>query len=78
MIVVRVEIWPGGDSAQAEEVARLTIANDGTGTEEIGHYHVGAVDGAAVRSGIVTGHRRSAGALALVRAALAAVLDARG
>lgn len=30
MIIVKVELWPGGDEARAAELGRLQIANEGT------------------------------------------------
>jgi len=74
MIVVRIEVWPDGDGTRAEELARLHIANDGTGDEAVGSYNVSAVEGTDVLSGRVEGHRRGQGALALVRDALAALV----
>jgi hypothetical protein len=38
VIVIRVEIWPHGIEAAKREIGIATIANDGTGTDEIGHY----------------------------------------
>lgn len=42
MIVVRVEMWPHGDSAKARLIGCLWIDDDGTGTEQIGSYSVAA------------------------------------
>lgn len=38
MIVIKVELWPGGNEARAQEIARGRIANDGTGTLASGNY----------------------------------------
>lgn len=38
MIVVKIELWPGGDEVQARELERVCIYNDGTGTLEFGNY----------------------------------------
>lgn len=38
MLVIKVELWPYGDSRQAETIATGVIANDGTGTVEVGRY----------------------------------------
>ena len=40
MIVVKIEMWPGGDPAKAREIGRGTIANDGRGTATLGSYDV--------------------------------------
>lgn len=38
MIVVRVEMWPRGNSKAARMLALGVIANDGTGSADVGHY----------------------------------------
>jgi hypothetical protein len=38
MIVVKVELWPRGDSSNAKLLGISTIANDGTGTISHGYY----------------------------------------
>lgn len=40
MIVIRVELWPGGDEDRATHLGTAVIANDGTGTRYIGNYNV--------------------------------------
>ena len=40
MIVVRVELWPGGWERKARELMRLHIINDGTGNSKRGNYRV--------------------------------------
>lgn len=39
MIVVRVELWPGGDRSKAESLGEAVIINDGSGTQTQGNYH---------------------------------------
>jgi hypothetical protein len=39
MIVVRVELWPGGDRSKAESLGEAVIINDGSGTATQGNYH---------------------------------------
>jgi len=39
-IRVTVELLPGGDESQADHRGTATIANDGTGTENLGNYTV--------------------------------------
>jgi hypothetical protein len=38
MIVIKVEMWPRGVESRKREIGSLRIANDGTGTREIGNY----------------------------------------
>ncbi len=38
MVVIKLEIWPGGDESKARPLGRIDIANDNTGTEESGNY----------------------------------------
>lgn len=39
MLIVKIELWPGGDGARARELGRMAIANVG-GTETMGDYTV--------------------------------------
>ncbi len=38
MLVVKVELWPGGDESQKKELGTAWISNDGTGTTVMGNY----------------------------------------
>ena len=38
VLVIKVELWPYGDEARKEVIATGVIANDGTGTSEVGRY----------------------------------------
>jgi hypothetical protein len=38
MIVVRVEVWPGGSKERARSLGHMVIANDTTGTKTAGNY----------------------------------------
>ena len=40
MLVVRVELWPVGDESKKTLIGTAIIGNDGTGTHEVGNYHV--------------------------------------
>lgn len=40
MIVVKLEIWPGGNEERAKEIGRTYIANDGSGSQDRGDYKV--------------------------------------
>ncbi len=40
MIRVTIEMLPGGNTECKRLIGQIEIVNDGTGTEEIGHYDV--------------------------------------
>lgn len=40
MVVVKVELWPGGYEENKREIGRMTITNTGEGTSERGNYDV--------------------------------------
>lgn len=40
MIVVNVELWPGGDASRKRLLSRAVIGNDGTGSVGTGNYNV--------------------------------------
>ncbi len=40
MIVIRVELWPGGWPSKARELMRMHITNDATGSDKRGNYRV--------------------------------------
>jgi len=40
MIVVRVELWPGGDGSKAKSLGLATITNDGKGIGKKQNYKV--------------------------------------
>ena len=40
MIVVTVELWPGGDAERKKTLGTAHIINDGTGTVQRGNYDV--------------------------------------
>ena len=64
MLVVKVELWPGGDRSRSKTLGSGVIANDGTGDTKIGNYDAAFGPGLAPRpeqcSGSrVTGFRRT-------------------
>lgn len=84
MIVVKIELWPLGDQAQARVIGQARIANDGTGTSELGNYdvalaHAGAYAGkpGVWKRGRVERHRRALSPYHLVARALQAALGGR-
>ena len=50
MIVVWMELWPGGDSTHARSLGMATITNDGSGTHLRGNYNVVLYKGGKKRS----------------------------
>ncbi len=60
MLVVRIELWPLGDSSRCKTLAIGTIVNDDTGTITRGNYRVQLRDalGRLWKSGTVTGFPR--------------------
>ena len=38
MLVIKIELWPGGYEREAKEIGRAYLWNDGTGTETVGNY----------------------------------------
>ena len=62
MIVVTVEMWPGGRKRDKRMLGRALIANDGTGSDNTGNYSYKLYDkaGRKYKSGKVVGFRRKA------------------
>lgn len=38
MLRVKIELWPGGQEANKRDMGTLTIANDGSGDQDMGNY----------------------------------------
>lgn len=38
MVVVKIELWPGGNEEGKRRLGEIYIKNDGTGTELLGNY----------------------------------------
>lgn len=53
MIVVYIELWPGGDEEKKRLLGSLILTNDGTGTKKEGNYKV-----VASHAGIFFGKRK--------------------
>lgn len=78
MLVLRVEVWPGGDHGRAYEIARVGIANV-SGLAPVSDYRVVCHDERGERCGTVPAHARAAGWLPLaVRALTACQTDGTG
>jgi hypothetical protein len=81
MMVVKVELWPGGIEAAKQDLGTAYITNDGTGTADIGNYDVrlGRMRGRGVwRTGRVEGFKRKIlGPWDLLCLALAALVGKR-
>lgn len=74
MMVVKVEVWPGGDESRAKEIDRLYIWNVSR-LAEVSDYRYTDEDprgrqGDIPWAGWVRGHRRIEGAFALLHKAL--------
>lgn len=68
MLVVKVEVWPGGDESRAREIERLYAGNISSLADVSDYiYRFGDRDWMDGNSAHVFGHRRSDGAWELVR-----------
>jgi hypothetical protein len=79
MVVVTIEMWPGGDEGKKYPIGQVTLTNDGTGDSVAGNYeaivsHGGCYFGrpGAYRSGKVRGFARALSPYHLLARALAA------
>lgn len=61
MLVVKVEIWPGGDSDRAKEIGRMGLANVSDLRQTSNYVFVALDDRGNEIEGEVRGHKRSAG-----------------
>lgn len=70
MLVVKLEVWPGGDESRAEEIARATLTNI-TGPGAVADYQM-SIKGPKPQyfEGIVRGHCRRRGPWRLLQLAL--------
>lgn len=68
MLVVKLEVHPGGDSSRPESIGELRIGNV-SNLAEVSDYMASVLDGKGRCTGMlhVKGHHRSDGAWALVR-----------
>ena len=71
MLYVRVELWPGGDSRQAQVLGAMTIASQ-SDLAEVNDYSVVKRDAVEDQTSwhTVRGHRRGQGFWALVSKAI--------
>ena len=67
MLEIKVSLVPYGDRSRERVIEKFIIYNDGTGSSEFGNYVV-KYEGEEV--GTVKSHKRSEGALELIRKAL--------
>lgn len=74
MIVVKVELWPGGDGATAREIHRLAIANVSNLREVSSYLVVAKEDNGTETHRLVEGHPRSESVEALIARAVEAPL----
>ena len=67
MLEIKVSLVPYGDRSRERVIEEFIIYNDGTGSSEFGNYVV-KYEGEEI--GTVKSHKRSEGALELIRKAL--------
>jgi hypothetical protein len=70
MLMIKVELWPGGRPEGRREIARATIANVSELADVSNYVVVRGDDFGRFEAVSVDGHRRSAGVWALVARAL--------
>ncbi len=82
MIVVRIELWPGGKESAKKTIGEITIVNDLTGTGEKGNYrcvlgHAGRYRGMPGnwKEGRIVGHLRKLSPYHLLLTALKSTLE---
>jgi hypothetical protein len=83
MIVVNIELWPGGDKNRKRNLGHMVITNDGTGTERVGNYrvtlsHAGIYYGKRKepwKTGVVRNHLRMLSPYHLILRALQATIS---
>lgn len=80
MLVVKVEIWPGGSEEDGREIGRLCAANI-SDCAEVSSYEIALADEQDLLGGMPTaefqvdGHHRSDGFWPLIHMALAKAID---
>ena len=67
MLEIKVSLVPYGDRSRERVIETFIIYNDGTGSSEFGNY---VVEYEGEEIGTVKSHKRSEGALELIRKAL--------
>ena len=82
MVVVKIELWPGGYETNKRDLGTILIANDGTGTSTIGNYDVRVMSRGKkpriLKTGRVEGYKRkTTSPHRLVLAALQIAFNAR-
>lgn len=83
MLVIRVELWPGGCESAKRVLCEGTIVNDGSGTQTLGNYRVKLgrsphIEGKIWKRGRVEGfNRKKRGCWDLLQLSLNACLGKR-
>jgi hypothetical protein len=69
MIVVSIELWPGGDHSNPKLLSAGAIINDGTGSQTLGNYDAAfEVKGQGVKyTARIENHYRGTGVLELLK-----------
>ena len=68
MLEIKVSLVPYGDRSRERVIEKFIIYNDGTGSSEFGNYIIKIHNKKEI--GTVKSHKRSEGALELIRKAL--------
>jgi hypothetical protein len=77
VLVVKIEVWPGGNKAGRRVIEVAAIVNDGTGSKLVGNYDCVILTGSkgkVTNACKVKGHSRSKGAWVLLKKALEQML----
>lgn len=77
MLVIKVELWPGGDADRAQEIGRMGVANVSNLASTSDYVFASVTDRGDEAVGIIRNHARNAGFWKLV-ARLAAAADKHG
>ncbi len=83
MLVVKVELWSGGDRSRKKLLGTGIIANDGTGNSRVGNYDAAYGPGGAPKAGQchgarVVGFKRNGGKMRFWSLVMATLVAAFG
>lgn len=75
MLVVTIEVWPGGDPDRPRRIARIGAANLSDVADVSDYAAVLIIDDELVGVGHIVGHQRDLGPLELVRRVISEAVD---
>lgn len=61
MLVIKIEVWPGGNPDRAKEIGRVGMANVSSLREDSDYIYMAVDDRGNQTEGQIRGHKRSAG-----------------